>query len=45
MKQAVHLRRNGRRDSVTFELVSKRVGCSVPRRETGGVRGMRKSLM
>lgn len=38
MKQKIHLRRKGRRDFVTFELVSKSLGCSVPRREAGRVR-------
>lgn len=37
MKQTVHLRRKGRKDYVTFELVSRSLGCSVPRRWTGGV--------
>lgn len=44
MKQIVHLKRKERRDHVTFGLASRSLGCSVLRRETGGLRQTRKSL-
>ena len=46
MKKTVCLRRKGRGTmSITFELVSQRLDCSVQRREIGGVRGTWESLL